>query len=197
MNVKRNFRTSTGFFPTSTWQKLSSKEPLRDELHHDSGVQIVTGDLLEAEAQYIVHQTNCVSHGKAAGLAAAIFAKYPWADIYADRVEYGEPGDISVHSISVSSGGQEPHRVINLNGQFFPGKPRYLTGFDSAKARLDYFHSALLSIGDLNARSIAFPYKISCGLAGGDWPVYLKMLNDFSAWKINTKVLVYQREGDV
>jgi ribA/ribD-fused uncharacterized protein len=164
---------------------------VEDTLQQKRMVHVVTGDLLEADAQYIVHQTNCVTYGGASGLAAAVFTKYPWSDVYAGREEYGEPGDISVHI-----GNTGDHYVINLNGQFFPGKPRFLSGFDSAKARQSYFHSALLAIGDLNAESVAFPYKIGCGLAGGDWPVYLKMINDFSNWKANTKVLIYQREGD-
>ena len=166
---------------------------IREELRKERSVQIVTGDLLEAEAEYIVHQTNCVTDGRAAGLAAAIFDKYPWADIYSNRTEYGEPGTISTHNVDPSQGYPT---VINLNGQFFPGRPRHLGGFDSAKDRLSYFHSGLLSIGDLDPKSVAFPYKIGCGLAGGDWPAYLKMLNDFSNWKVNTKVLIYQREGD-
>ena len=161
---------------------------IRDEL----GLQVVTGDLLEADAECIVHQTNCVTHGRAAGLAAAIFHKYPWSDIYATRQEYGEPGSISVHA-----GSLDEHKVINLNGQFFPGQPRFYSGFDSEKARLHYFHSALLEIGDLNVKSVAFPYKIGCGLAGGDWTAYHKMIRDFALWKVGKlRVLIYQREGD-
>lgn len=43
-------------------------------------VSIVEGNLLNSNAQYIIHQTNCVSFGFS-GLANSIFEKYPESNI--------------------------------------------------------------------------------------------------------------------
>ena len=47
-------------------------------------MKIVSGDLLRAEEKYIVHQCNSMSNC-AAGLAALIFNKFPWSNIYSSR----------------------------------------------------------------------------------------------------------------
>lgn len=48
-------------------------------------IEIIEGDLLNATEKYICHQTNCLSQGSAAGIARAIFDRFPYADIYHDQ----------------------------------------------------------------------------------------------------------------
>jgi len=55
-----------------------------------------------------------------------------------------------------------------------------------------YFKSCLdrmLEIPDLG--SIAFPYKIGCGAAGGTWGAYQAMIEAFTA-KTSANVVVYR-----
>ena len=50
-----------------------------------------------------------------------------------------------------------------------------------------------------NLESIAFPWRIGCGLAGGNWEWYLGTLKNFADHveeKQGAKVIIYRREGD-
>ena len=141
-------------------------------------LKIVNGDLLDSDCQYITHQCNCYSR-RGAGLASAIFKAFPWADVYSNRSECGVDaslfGSITVHG--------DPKRnqryVINIYGQLKPGKPS--RGRDSATSRLEAFGKAIDQIAELpELKSIGFPYGIGCGLAGGDWNKYGRLLEDFA-----------------
>jgi hypothetical protein len=150
---------------------------------------IFEGNLLDAHTKYIAHQTNCVTN-KAAHLAAAVFARYPHADVYSGRVIYDEPG-----TIIVKGNGEDERLVINMFGQFYPGKPRYA---DSAKdgyfVRRKYFFSCLKEVSlidDLD--SIAFPWGIGCGAAGGDWDFYHGLIDKFAEhMKYKADVFIYK-----
>jgi len=141
-------------------------------------LKIINGNLLDSDCQYIAHQCNCYSR-RGAGLASAIFKAFPWADVYSSRFERGDDaslfGSITVHS--------DPKRgrryVINIYGQLKPGKTS--PGRDSSASRLEAFGKALDQIAELpELESIGFPYGIGCGLAGGDWNEYEKLLEDFA-----------------
>ena len=158
-------------------------------------IEIITGDLLEAKEKYIIHQTNCFSTGSAAGIARAIFDKYPYANCYSDRKEVSKPG-----SIDIRGDGIDKRYIINLHGQLYPGSPKYSMSIDNEKARKDYFYQGLLRVAKIkDLESIAFPYRIGCGIAGGNWKLYLKMINNFANYveTKSVKVVMYQREQDV
>lgn len=157
-------------------------------------VEIITGDLLTAPEKYIVHQTNCVSEGKAAGLAYYLFKAFPHADCYSGRVKPSIPG-----TIDIRGGGFNGRLVVNLMGQYYPGGSYDFEG-DDAEDRKHYFHRCLNRLAKIdNLESVAFPYCIGCGIAGGDWNWYLNMINkfaDFVAKQQGAKVVIYQREED-
>jgi hypothetical protein len=125
------------------------------------------GNVLDAKEEYICHQCNCVTK-VAKGLAKDLFERYPDANVYTSRKTYSVPGTISVHGT-----------IVNMFAQINPGKPN-LQGRDTVENRLAWFKSCLFLIQDLEPGSIAMPWKIGCGLAGGDWSVYKSMLTDFS-----------------
>ena len=141
-------------------------------------LEIVTGNLLESECRFIAHQCNCYST-RSAGLATAIFKAFPWADVYAERRQCGHDaalfGSITLHG----NPQQNQRQIINIYGQLHPGKPSL--GRDSITARLDAFSNALAQIAQIpELTSIGFPYGIGCGLAGGDWNEYQKLLEGFA-----------------
>lgn len=158
-------------------------------------IEIITGDLLNATEKYIAHQTNCVSDGGAAGVARAIFDKYPYADCYSSRIEASEPG-----TIDVRGNGQDERLVVNLHAQYYPGNPKYPhSSKDGFEVREKFFHKCLIKVARIeNLESIAFPWRIGCGIAGGVWERYLGTLNNFAhhVEKQGVKVVIYQREGD-
>lgn len=141
-------------------------------------LEIVTGSLLESECQYIAHQCNCYST-RSAGLATAVFKAFPWADVYSDRRRRGNDAAL-FGSITIHGNPQLNQRqIINIYGQLYPGKPSPVR--DSVAARLAAFRNALARIAQIpDLTSIGFPYGIGCGLAGGDWNEYQKLLDSFA-----------------
>jgi O-acetyl-ADP-ribose deacetylase (regulator of RNase III) len=165
-------------------------------------IEIITGDLLTAPEQYIVHQTNCVTTS-GAGLAYYLFNKFPYADVYATRSKEDcnvntlrdKPG-----SIIVSGDGQDQRYVINLMGQLYPGGSWDDMPEDNEEMRHKFFYNGLLRIAKLkDLKSIAFPWKIGCGIAGGNWEYYYGVLENFTKYvqeQKGTKVVIYRRPGD-
>jgi len=141
--------------------------------------KIVEGDLLNYDAKYIVHQTNSTS-ANASGIARSIFDKFPYSNIYTERLQtkhIDTPG-----TIIVRGNGKNQRYVINLMGQFFPGKPSDgIYDSDNYAHRKEYFFQGLKAISKIeNLESVAFPFFIGCGLGGGNWEDYLKLIDKFA-----------------
>lgn len=146
-------------------------------------INIIQKSILEVETKYIAHQTNCVSKN-AKGLAKAIFDKFPYANSYAGRESQDIPGKIKIF------GSDNDRFVINMMGQIFPGKPKFLN--DCSKSREKFFHKCLIKIAKIeNLESIAFPSGIGCGLAGGNWNYYYNTLVNFEKFVEKNNVKVY------
>jgi hypothetical protein len=139
--------------------------------------KIVTGDLMAATEMYICHQCNCIST-RSAHLAYTMFKHYPHADIYSGRKKPNQPG-----TIKICGDGEKERFVIDMLGQYYPGKKYPNSKKDGKKAREGFFQSCLNRMVDLYERtgsgSFAFPWRIGCGAAGGDWAIYLAMLKNF------------------
>ena len=164
--------------PSSTSTNSIPAGPAPPRLLDPTTVQHYTGDLLASEATYIVHQTNCVTR-RAAGLAALVFTRFPYANCYRNRVKQDWPGTIQV------AGGPGERLVVNLHGQYAPGKPTP-TGRDTVQRRITYFQAGLVSLGEhiqhtgKRVTSVTFPARVGCGLAGGDWDTYLRCIRNFA-----------------
>lgn len=158
-------------------------------------LEIVTGDIFTAKEKYLVHQCNCVTNN-AAYLAKDIFSQYPYADIYCTRKEPHLPGQIIIRGDGV-----EQRYVVALLGQYYPGKPKYPDSkLDGTIIREKYFHKGLIALSKIdNLESVAIPWRIGCGAAGGNWDHYLGTLTNFAKYvedKQGAKVIIYRREGD-
>ena len=143
-------------------------------------ISVVNGNLLDAIEDYIVHQCNCVSINPI-GLALVLFNKYPDANTYITKhiTTKSIPGTIDVIG-----------NVINMYAQYYPTVPKYSN--DSAKKRIDWFKDCLDQIALIdNVNSVAMPYNIGCGLAGGNWSVYYNMLEVFTN-KHQIKITLYK-----
>lgn len=160
-------------------------------------MEIQRVDLLEVNADCIVQQCNCVTLN-AQGLAASIASRFSYADLYGKRIGRNTscatpatqdvPGTCILARPPPDSIGPV---IAHLMGQIAPGKPASSArkygispGTDNTKCRLEYFKSALDELADVcrqeNWKVVAFPFRIGCGLAGGSWPDYLAMLQEFS-----------------
>src|SRR5260370_41351941 len=154
-------------------------------------IEIVSGDLLEANEKFICHACNCVTQ-RSAGTAKAIFDKFPYANAYATRIEPNVPA-----TIQIMGNGQDQRYIVNMYSMYYPGKPRYPHSTkDGFEVRQQYFHKCLLRIAKIpDLESVAFPWKINCNLGGGFWPHYLGTLTNFAdhVEKQGVKVVIYQK----
>lgn len=166
-------------------------------------VEKVYGDLLKTKRKYIAQQCNCITcHPH--GLSKDIAIEFPYGDLYKTRRKLSnntsvesdrdEPGTIKI----LDSNDYNKPKIICIFGQWVPGKingqwfdkyPLYKSKKETEDLRLEWFTSA---IGEIEKQvdsdhEIAVPYKIGCGLAGGDWKKYKKILENSSA-----KFVVYK-----
>lgn len=149
-------------------------------------IKIIKGDLLKATEDYIAHQCNCLTKNSA-GLAFKLFKKFPYANVYKTRMGASIPG-----TIQVCGNGQEDRYVVNMFSQYAPGKAWDTAENDTYVLRVQYFTQCLSAIGQIkDIKSVAFPMNIGCGIAGGKWQDYFKMLNDFAESHPHIEVVIY------
>lgn len=148
-------------------------------------VTIKKGDLLNATEKVIAHQVNC--WGVAGGLAAVIFDKWPDAgndyNQICDRVLYS---GIFLGMPQLTGQQKDGHIIANLFGQFKPG----------ADYRPQAIEKALTCLGGIARQagwSVALPYKLSCGIAGGNWDEVLEIIERAME---GVECAIYQRECD-
>lgn len=150
-------------------------------------VSVISGDLLTVDADIICHQCNCVSRS-AAGLAKAIFDKWPHTNIYETRIYASTPGEVFFQRAT------NDKVIAHMIGQFSPGPPKK---HDSSEGRITAFQKCLDEIArrflGMHIK-IAFPVGIGCGLAGGHWPTYKAMIQNFSDKNPHLTVLLVKKE---
>ena len=116
----------------------------------------IKGNILLSKENYIAHQCNCVTN-KPKGLSEQIFKKYPYSNTYKNREIHSIPGTIDICQ-----------NIINMYAQYYPSIGKYKN--DTNNMRIQWFKDCLekiKDISDIQNKSIAMPYKIGCGLAGG------------------------------
>ncbi|MDD5151763.1 MAG: hypothetical protein PHC28_15010 [Flavobacterium sp.] len=143
-------------------------------------LEIIKGDLLLAGCDVIAHQINCISTG-AAGLAKAIFEKYPDVNVY-DGTFNRVPGE-NIYTVTK----KDAVLVVHMAGQISPRSVKHQihSMTDNGTMRLEYFKSCLADLSvklgnETDRLKLGMPYLIGCGLAGGDWNEYFKLLQDFN-----------------
>jgi len=152
----------------------------------------IKGDITELDdVKYICHQCNCVSTGKSAGLAKFIFDKFPYANTYRKRDPENartrsKPGTIEI----MGDGSKFKRYVINLYAQYYPGLPQYET--DSVTKREEWMKQCLAQIYNMRDKleSIAFPKKIGCAIAGGNWDHYYGFIKKLALHIPKAKVYI-------
>ena len=153
-------------------------------------VEVVSGSILDAKEQYIVHQANCIS-SYSRGLAAQIFQKWPETNIYSTTTTTNSgtvPGTVRVPGTIIVR-----NNVIALLAQKYPGRATRTD--DSSAQRLLWFRQCLQFVSKLKPETIAVPYNIGCGLAGGLWKDYWAEIKIWAhSLPLGTIVRVYQHQ---
>ena len=144
------------------------------------------GDLLKAKEKIIGHQVNCF--GVSAGLAAAIFRKWPTAEKdYQQLIKRVPPKALlGMAQFTGEQRDRNRHVICNLFGQYEPG-PAY------NPQRLEQALEMLGNTARIMGWSVALPHGLSCGIAGGDWETVLKIIEKTMQ---GVDCVIYQREYD-
>lgn len=166
-------------------------------------IKFVKGDLLDATENVIMHQVNCQGVMNS-GVAKQIREK--WPEVFERYQSFchecnirncdplGYMQMVEINSPNIAGKGQF---VANVFAQRFYGYDgKRFTDYDAFRTAIRELGLILLSAKETlplvyGNPSIAAPYKIGCGLGGGDWDTILEIieeeLGDFN-------VVIYQRE---
>jgi O-acetyl-ADP-ribose deacetylase (regulator of RNase III) len=165
------------------------------------GLDYKNGDVLTAKTDAIAHQVNCRGV-MGAGLAKQIREKYPqvfteyheyikhiYESVLKDEhaVAYKLLGSISKTKIFQQDGFSQ--YIVNLFAQ---------DDHDSSKRQIDYdaFWNCLHNLRTWALRenifSIAFPFGIGCGLAGGNWDIIKLMIGEVFNKNIGINVEIWK-----
>ena len=149
-------------------------------------IRIVKGDLLDAKEDVIAHQVNCRGV-MGAGVAKQIREKWPYVYhryrecCYAHAID---PKALLGYCQFVHLDGKTANRnliVSNLFGQVEYGRGKSFTDEEGFRRALNSM-SFMLKNRSHNFKeplaTIAMPYKIGCGLAGGNWDNIYKIIEE-------------------
>jgi len=118
-------------------------------------MKVIKGNLLNQQG-VILHQVNC-KRVMGAGIAKQIRSLYP--QHYIDYLNTPQQlGNIVITRISPSL------TIIGLFAQDGYGRNKQHTNYKALK-------ECLIKVAQLNIQPIYAPYKIGCGLGGGDWEI--------------------------
>lgn len=138
-------------------------------------MQEIKGDILEIQSGIICHQANCM--GVVGGLAGALHRKYPLAFTQyflacsLDPMMTETPGDIVLGVATMN-----PKLIIfHMLGQTKPGPNTDMGLVEHAFIKL----RRAITTPSAQALPIYIPYKMGCGLGGGDWNEYKKVIEKY------------------
>jgi len=118
-------------------------------------MKVIKGNLLNQQG-VILHQVNC-KRVMGAGIAKQIRSLYP--QHYIDYLNTPQQlGNIVITRISPSL------TIIGLFAQDGYGRNKQHTNYNALE-------QCLIKVAQLNVQPIYAPYKIGCGLGGGDWEI--------------------------
>ena len=155
------------------------------------------GDILKSGADYICHQVNCRGV-MGAGLVLQLRKAYP--QLYEDYRKLCNIlgpnllGKTSVYvDYNLKSKNYLATRIVNMFAQDGYGRNKVCTNYEAFESCV----RDVIKVADRNNYDIfynpviAIPYKIGCGLAGGDWNIIENIIRkndkdwlDIQVWKL-------------
>jgi hypothetical protein len=166
-------------------------------MSEEVGLDTIEGDIFEVQnlyedelgyRTYLAHQCNATTKG-ARGIAKEIFSKWPHANVYK---EARQTGTCIVR-----------YPIANLIAQQTPGKPRTKNSADTTEQRLKWFEESLKDLTTQIAASqrvhtqqahcVLLPFRIGCGLAGGDWDQYRNKIEQIAQDSPSIKFILVKK----
>lgn len=137
-------------------------------------IKIVEGNILDATEDIIAHQVNC-QKVMGSGLAKQIRNKYPYAyDAYNKYCERVKDKKDLLGEVCLAVSDYNDKTIAHLFGQFYYGRDKQYTDYEALKKSL----TKLLYWATIYNNSIALPCNLGSGLAGGDWNIVYKIIED-------------------
>jgi len=132
-------------------------------------VKIYNGDITKCKADIIAHQVNC-KFVMGGGVALALRKK--WPVVYKKYIEIknlytNKPSNKCLGICQIIEVDQNRY-VANLFGQDDLGYGKCYTNYAALETALK---ELLFHVEYMELKTIAFPWLMSCGLAGGDWSI--------------------------
>ena len=122
------------------------------------------GDLLTSDCDVILHQTNCFSI-TGSGIAKSIKMQFPEAYIADFKSTMTPEEKLGNFTVGYSSG----KYIYNIYGQYNINLNSDEKDYSALYSGLDKaFAHIKENLGDVK---IGAPYRMACGLAGGDWKI--------------------------
>ena len=141
-------------------------------------MKTIIGDLLSIESGTILHQVNC--RGVVGGLAGALHRKYPQAfESYFGHC--GSHPSVITHGGYLVSRATDSLFICHIFGQIEPGQNTDIKAVGNA------FRASVIP-----QLSIYAPYKMGCGIGGGDWEKYSAIIERYYP-----ECVIIQRPEDV
>ena len=144
-------------------------------------IEYIKGDLFETDCDIIAHQVNCMGVMEH-GVAFQVRDKFP--DVYNNYRIYCRQNKNLLGTIFICPSLYENGKIIvNMFAQETYGKGLH-TDYVSLFKCLGLLHD----LAEEQKVSVALPYKVGCGLAGGDWSIVQPMVEDVFSDNILCKV---------
>lgn len=135
-------------------------------------IRVVNGNILEANEDIIAHQVNCMGV-MGAGLAKQVKYKYP--NVFDKYIIYcnafGDRGVLMGQCLMIET---EDKYIANLFGQYKFGTREKQTDYSALESSL----KKLKYIAQEHSKTVAIPYNLGCGLAGGDWSIVYQIIDN-------------------
>ena len=136
-------------------------------------IKYIHGDIFQGGDDVIVHGCNCLCNfGK--GIALQVYKIYPEAFYVDKKTKYKDSNKLGTFTSWTGHNFYDYNKmvtIVNAYTQFYPNAS--LKPFDY-KA----FETVLPKIRDAFSDKTIATCKIGCGLAGGNWNIVSKMIND-------------------
>ena len=159
-------------------------------------IKIVNGDLLQSNLPLTAHQTNCLG---VMGAGIARFIKNKWNIVYTQYVDICKNFEYSkdlLGKCQICVTGEFPIKfVANLFGEY--SFTESVAPFENRYTDYNALKKALLNLKafceDEEVTEVGIPYKLGCGLAGGDWDgVVYPMLQELFANDSTITLYIYK-----
>lgn len=136
----------------------------------------IKGNLFDSKADVLCHQVNLYGV-MGGGIAAEVRERFP--DAYRKYKnfcsEYKFSEQLLGTSLIVKTDATEKQYIANCFCQNESSKDGCLTNYEKMRECFIYVINWMKQNGK---KSVAFPYKIGCGIAGGDWNIVEKIIED-------------------